>query len=704
MRRRKKRFVRLPGTKRLGLFVASFFLAWIFVALQAVAAPEPMKFKNLDTAPPVKLKSLDPAPPAPTELKIIKHPSAPGQVKPNTMKVNKLQPIQFKAFSIQELRHPKSHPVKAGTLIAPDEEITLKSGKKIKGRDLLDEINKLEKEYNAYGYSLRRPVKTPIVINETIMKRDLLQTQQRNSMAKYRDPQARLKAPKFASMQTMHTQRVNQMPSIIQNLNKIQPSVATALPKPINEERSYDDSWGDRDYFAVGLHGKVGLNADKDNTKVFAEGWSTATVFDHDWKVVSIQGGAEAPTTNANGPVRAYLKVTALGDDLFTPIDVRATGSLYKEDDQHIGVDESIKIPVVALGPFSVNVTLGFRGKAGIRYGVYLSPGSAQAKFMPYLETSAYGQAGLNVWLLVDFEAGVGATLTLLNDYLDLSATAGISFDQPQPRFFYAYSGVNSINALSGDVYVYLTIDYYIDSDTWKWNVFSWDGFSNDAYVIGPVSYGIPIVPGEDPAAWKVTVYQHANYGGKHREYTIYPGQCQAMEVNFKNVDMNDKLSSAKVGEKVRLLLFQHVRYSGGSLVCNSSVTNLKQQKFNDITSSLIVYPKSMAYPLGVYLIGNKTSFYPFIGCRTGVWGYPHVVYNDDAKKVRIPATDTQPPPWGNIVVQIWQHADYKGQSVTYTAGPSGGEFVLPKGLSGKASSLKISVNVSDPKRLERPF
>jgi hypothetical protein len=409
----------------------------------------------------------------------------------------------------------------------------------------------------------------------------------------------------------------------------------------------------------------------------------------------------------------ASLKVTALGDDLFTPISLGKAGSLQIEDDESITVDESVKIPVVELGPFSLNVTLGFHGQAGIRYGVYLTPASLQARFMPYLETSAYGQVGLNVWVLVSIEAGVGARLTLLNDYLPLSVIAGIGFDQPQPYFYYEYYVQNTFEALSGEVYVYVTVDYYIDSDTWKWTIFSWNGFRYDGYVIGPAGYNVPIRPKEEPDAWTVTVYEHANYGGKSKTFTINPGRCQDMEVNLagKEIGWGDKISSVKVGKNVAVFLFEHDRYSGRYMRLDAS-TPYVGKDFNDKASSIIVFPKSMGHPIGVWLIGNHTTFryvsdpdhHNNCSCKTGVTHHPKVPYNDDATRVIIPRINPQSPPWGYIEVELFEHESYQGRSVKFRAGPEGREFTLPPELSKKVSSLKIFLHVNEPNRLQRSW
>lgn len=692
--------------KRIGI-ISMVTVFFFFPVAAALAQVQPIQFKNLD-APPSKIQ--------PT--RIIKRAPVPAQIKPGTVKINKLQPIQFKPFVLAELRHPKTHPTKAGQPILPDEEITITqkiSGEvktfKIKGRDLLNEINKLEQKYNALGYTIRRPVKTPIVINESIMKQDLLQRQRQDSLRKFRPLTQAVRAPKFATMQAKFAQDLNRMPSIVSELNRIQSSLPDAIPQPINRMETYDDYWGDRDFFAAGIHGRVSLYADKDKMKASAEGRATAVVFNREFTVVSITGNSEAPTANANGQMSASLKVTALGDDLFAPISLSKTGSLKIEDDEGITVDESVKIPVVELGPFSLNVTLGFHGQAGIRYGVYLTPTSLQARFMPYLETSAYGQVGLNVWVIVSIEAGVGARLTLLNDYLPLSIIAGIGFDQSPPYFYYEYYVQNTFEALSGEVYVYVTVDYYIDSDTWKWTIFSWGGFHYDGYVIGPAGYNVAIRPKEEPDAWTVTVYEHANYGGKSKTFTINPGRCQDMEVYLAGIGWNDKISSVKVGKNVAVFLFEHEGYSGGYKRLDASSTYVGKD-FNDKASSIIVFPKAMGYPVGVWLTGNHSAFryvhdpdhYNNCSCKTGVTHHPKIPYNDDATRVIIPRINPQSPPWGYIEVELFEHESYQGRSVKFRAGPEGREFTLPPELSKKVSSLRIFLRVNEPNRLQRSW
>jgi C1A family cysteine protease len=185
---------------------------------------------------------------------------------------------------------------------------------------------------------------------------------------------------------------------------------------------------------------------------------------------------------------------------------------------------------------------------------------------------------------------------------------------------------------------------------------------------------------------YEVVVYQHHNFQGKSLVYSVQPGMCQKLEPQLSKAKMNDKLTSVKVSRHVHVILFQHKNYAGEYLVLRDSVQSLKPYKFNDKVSSLIVYPKDLGHPQGVWLKGSKESFYP-VSETCGGASYPHLVHNDDATRVNIPSL-----PGCQIKATIYEHSDFKGKTQTFTAGPSGGIFNIGKDLKGKASSLKIII------------
>lgn len=69
--------------------------------------------------------------------------------------------------------------------------------------------------------------------------------------------------------------------------------------------------------------------------------------------------------------------------------------------------------------------------------------------------------------------------------------------DPNNPLFVAEFNGKNTIDALSGDLYVYLSVDLLFWSDSWKWSLWSWDGYHDDGYLFTPLSYREDIFSGE---------------------------------------------------------------------------------------------------------------------------------------------------------------------------------------------------------------
>lgn len=179
---------------------------------------------------------------------------------------------------------------------------------------------------------------------------------------------------------------------------------------------------------------------------------------------------------------------------------------------------------------------------------------------------------------------------------------------------------------------------------------------------------------------YEAVVYEHPNYAGKSLTYDIRSGMCQRIEPEIGKARMNDRLTSVRVGSGVGAMLFEHRNYAGPHLLLSESRNDLRPDYMNDRVSSLVVYPRSLSGPIGVWLIGSKSEFYP-VGeaCRRA--DYPRVVYSDNASKLYIS---------GPMEVTVYEHPDFKGASAVFTAGDTGRHHDLPNHLSRKVSSLRV--------------
>jgi hypothetical protein len=146
-------------------------------------------------------------------------------------------------------------------------------------------------------------------------------------------------------------------------------------------------------------------------------------------------------------------------------------------------VDFSTSIPI-PVGPFDLDVTVGAQGSVGFDYSISVYPMSVSLSGGPFAHTSVYAQAGLN---LVVAEAGVGASLTLVNWDMNLGGSAGVGW-----LFgFYVYDDVyadSKLNMLGGSVYVYAKVYYPcfdpfpdICDSQWQTNLWSWPGLQYDS-------------------------------------------------------------------------------------------------------------------------------------------------------------------------------------------------------------------------------
>jgi len=206
------------------------------------------------------------------------------------------------------------------------------------------------------------------------------------------------------------------------------------------------------------------------------------------------------------------------------------------------------------------------------------------------------------------------------------------------------------------------------------------------------------------PGPNEVIAYEHINFVGAHRSWKLEPGMRQKL-VPYVGDDMNDRISSIHVGSGVGVAVFQHADFQGPWWNYQSTQTGLPPQ-WNDQISSLIVYPKAMVQPLGVYLEGmtsgagvihamvagffpapermaEPTARYPFIG----------KMMNDAVEMASIYPNDSRSPVRGKIEVRLCEHTNFAGRCITIP-GP-GSDYTIFKLGDYQFSHITSSVEVS---------
>jgi hypothetical protein len=416
-------------------------------------------------------------------------PPVPVQVSPDIVQVLKRSPLAFKAFQLQDFHDPKT-----GKVITANQMITLANGKTLSGAEFLAEANRLEQEAAKIGYTLRS--RGEVEIQRTLIPTAKFKAQELQLQRLHPPPSALLNIRPWnlAQMEQVHATRLLAAPRLTQLFGQMAQQHEF---HPFKTAKSDRYEYGSRSTFAAYFDYGLSADGEKDRMSIHANSSAGVYLFGEDEQLVSVTGDMVSPTRDSTVQPQADLVVTILGDDLITPIHEKGeNGSLKKHGDESFyKIDESVEFPFM-IGPIPCTVKVGCKGNAGVKYDILLAPLSVSASVSPYVDTKAYAQCGVDLLIV---SAGAGAELTLLKDTLTLSADFNLNMDNAAtgPVFNATFTGTNAIDALSGNVYVYASVDLLLWSDSWKWDLFSWDGLHDDGYLFEPVNYSANVFSGE---------------------------------------------------------------------------------------------------------------------------------------------------------------------------------------------------------------
>lgn len=153
------------------------------------------------------------------------------------------------------------------------------------------------------------------------------------------------------------------------------------------------------------------------------------------------------------------------------------------------------------LGPVPVSVTAGINVQTGACYKLegMLAPVRAEARFRPYVNSSAFASGGLAFAIVCSASAGVGINLTLLNYAMEAYATLNLGTQGNRCCVFLNAGIHNSMTALAGRFYIYAEACCWRLSgppcgwgrkrQRWEHDLFRWNGHSSSGYLWGPWSH-----------------------------------------------------------------------------------------------------------------------------------------------------------------------------------------------------------------------
>lgn len=391
-------------------------------------------------------------------------------------------PLTFVPF---DRTNPDTHAPYTAT-----ETITI-SGKALPALEALDALDALERQLTAFGYTLRDlqgatlselgkcydllasqvtivdkilsdkagPLHPSSIADKIRAKLDLAETKIPNWDALYdqiKDPNRDVFLPK------------------VPNFTAPTPTPKRTELKPLKKERSWAWDMGDKGNLWVQLLASFRIDGSKTEAKATAKGTANAALFGT-WEGEVLGADAVSTVNGGAGNVASLnVSVRAVGKTVYTKSWAKKT--IKEEDDKRFDTRKEVSYRF-SIGPIPCKATIGFVGAAGIKYGYEVVPIALSVFVVPYVDTKAYAQVGVDFVIL---SGGVGGEVTLLNDTLTLQGSFAVSFED-EPSLVLELTGKNSVNCLSGRLYAYAKIDLWLFSKSYDHTLFDWTGYKKEA-------------------------------------------------------------------------------------------------------------------------------------------------------------------------------------------------------------------------------
>jgi len=257
----------------------------------------------------------------------------------------------------------------------------------------------------------------------------------------------------------------------------------------------------------ISVNGSFWLYVSCTQAKAEAKGDANIKFFSLNYKVAEAYGLAES--TNTQTKLNAYFKIA--GSTLWSynrtwnnTSYTYASQCYYNGSNPNIGPwnrQWSFR-HTWWLGPVPVRVTAGINLTAGACYmfhGQHAPVKKAEARFRPYVQSSAFANGGVAWSIGCPASAGVGINLTLLNDTLEAYAIAQLSIQNNRCCANFTAGIHNTITALQGRFHIYAEACCWGLSgprcgwgrkrQRWEWDLFRWGGYTASGHLFGPWSY-----------------------------------------------------------------------------------------------------------------------------------------------------------------------------------------------------------------------
>jgi hypothetical protein len=275
------------------------------------------------------------------------------------------------------------------------------------------------------------------------------------------------------------------------------PSYPNKLPKmPDNPQEVHRiKTWNwqtGNSTFGAYLRGKGTLDGYSTMVTVHGDGQAGGNLVGSSVTILEADGTVKVPE---RGDMNATLLVKVVGSTVLNT-NVAQTLAWSTQNTLSRSVNRSSPTVTVWIGPIPVSFKVGLQGSAGIKYTVGFRPIRAYASLTPFLDTSAYAQAGVGAdFYILEAFAGVRGTLTLVKDSLTTYADVALKVVDYKWAYGFTFSIYNDLSMLSGKIDLVAGYGFWCPdfddwwcTDEWVYNLFNWAGFRSLGYLVNESS------------------------------------------------------------------------------------------------------------------------------------------------------------------------------------------------------------------------
>jgi hypothetical protein len=377
-------------------------------------------------------------------------------------------------FTLAYFKDPKT-----GKTPTADTIITLQNGKKVAAGTYVAALNKLNKQFNALGYSLRSS-QTKVTIQQVNFNKPLLDKQAaaaKEFKAVDAKAQSMATSPKVLQTEFAAASKLNKGTTKAKTATGSKSKTAATkespaasrvgdignvlgkVYKPYSITKSFDDPFGDRSLFAAELSGSLTFKGNGNGAALSGLAKATGSILGNTKDLAVATADLDAPRT---GALTANIKVTVLGTDVAV-LNESQQVDFNKQDTFTKSLPDSLKVSwQTSIGPVPVKAVVGAKGSITMPYYVALLPASSTAWMIPTVQATVYAQGAVDAeYDETGGELGVEVDLTLINNKLTLAGGASEGTDTQGAFVTYWLASRDDLTVLAGKLFLYFKVEVW---------------------------------------------------------------------------------------------------------------------------------------------------------------------------------------------------------------------------------------------------